>query len=56
MGKKPLNEGYQPGKGNFGYKPCSGNSEYQNSYQPTTQTSKPSNPPSGGSSANPPKK
>lgn len=52
MGKKPTNEGPKPGSNNFGYKP--GGSE-QNGYQPS-QTTKPVNPPGGGSSVNPPKK
>lgn len=51
MSEKPANEGYQPGKGSFGYQPEPG--EKQNGYQPPSQTIKPSSPPSGGSSANP---
>lgn len=54
MEKKPLSEGYRPGKGDFGYKP-NGGSE-QNGYQPPSKTSNPKNPPSGGSSVNPSKK
>ncbi len=53
MGNKSINEGHKPQNGNFGYRPVGGQ---QNGYQPPSQTKTPSNPPSGGSGVNPPKK
>ena len=45
--KKPLNEGYQPKKEDFGYQPSN---KIEKGYQPqSTQAIDISNPPSGGS-------
>lgn len=50
MEKKPLNEGYQPGRGQYGYQP--GGSAEKRGYQPSQSKPSPgvSIPPNRGSS------
>lgn len=53
MDKKPMQDGYQPANGKFGYQP---DNKIERGYQPSEIVNQDEsiNPPSGGSNVNPP--